>query len=147
MSEELEILKEFPLKIQIQIPWVDMDIYKHVNNANYFRYFEEARIKYLEKVGFYEQYEKNGLAGVLSNASCNYLIPLKYPDLITVGTRIIEIKNDALQMEQYISSPASGLAAFGKSEICVFDFNKSKTIKVPDYLKREIEKLENKSFG
>ncbi|MBM3436839.1 MAG: acyl-CoA thioesterase [Bacteroidetes bacterium] len=147
MSEELEILKEFPLKIQIQIPWVDMDIYKHVNNANYFRYFEEGRVRYLEQVKFYQQYETNGLAGVLSKASCNYIIPLTYPDIITVGTRIVEIQKDNLHMEQYISSPKSGLAAFGKSEICIFDFNRSKTIKVPDDLIESIEKFENKSFS
>lgn len=146
MSEELEILKEFPLKIQISIPWVDMDIYKHVNNANYFRYFEEGRVRYLELIKFYEHYEKNGLAGVLSKASCNYIVPLTYPDIITVGTRIVEIQKDNIQMEQYIGSPKSGLVAFGKSEIYIFDFKNSKTINVPDYLKKAIEIFENKFF-
>jgi acyl-CoA thioester hydrolase len=146
MSEELEILKEFPIKIQLNIAWYEMDIYGHVNNANYFRYFEEARMKYLEKVQFYEQYEKNRLAGVLSKTSCNFIVPLSYPDIITIGSRVVEIKIDNLQMEHYITSPKLGLAAFGKSEIVIYDFNNLKTIKVPDYLIKEIEKLENKSF-
>lgn len=146
MSEELEILKEFPVKVQIRVAWVEMDLYGHVNNANYFRYFEEARVKYLDEVQFNVEYKKKGIAGILSSASCNYLVPLTYPDTITVGSRIVEIKKNLLGMEHFITSAKSGLAAFGKSEIMIFDFNISKTIKVPDYLKENIERLENKVF-
>jgi acyl-CoA thioester hydrolase len=147
MIEELEILKDFPIKIQIQVAWVEMDIYNHVNNTNYFRYFEEARVKYLEAIHFYHQYEKNGIACVISKASCNFMIPLKYPDILTVGARIVKIDKDCIHMEQFINSAKSGLAAFGDSELVIFNFKNSKPLAVPDYLKVEIEKLENKSFN
>ncbi|MEZ5197514.1 MAG: thioesterase family protein [Bacteroidales bacterium] len=146
MSEELEILKEFPLKTQMPIAWVDMDIYNHVNNANYFKYFEEGKIRYFEKIGLYQQYKLKNLAGVLSKASCNYIIPLTYPDTITVGTRVVEILKDSIQMEQYISTPKMGLSAFGEFEVVIYDFNHSKKIEIPDSIREEIEKFENKTF-
>jgi acyl-ACP thioesterase len=36
----------------IPIRWGDMDAYGHVNNTVYFRYMEQARVEYLEKLGF-----------------------------------------------------------------------------------------------
>jgi acyl-CoA thioester hydrolase len=146
MSLELEIFKEYPHKIELPVAWVDMDIYKHVNNTNYFKYFEAGRIKYLEIVSFFGDYKEKGIAGVLSRASCNFIAPLIYPDIITIGTQIVEIKKDSIQMEQYISCPRSGLAAFGESEIVIFDFKNAKKINVPVSLKLEIEKFENKKF-
>lgn len=146
MSLDLEIFKEFPHKIELPVAWVDMDIYNHVNNTNYFKYFETGRIKYLEKVSFFADYKEKGIAGVLSKASCNFIAPLIYPDIITIGTQIVEINKDLIQMEQYISCPRCGLAAFGESEIVIFDFINSKKMNVTDSLKKEIEKFENKEF-
>ena len=36
----------------IPIRWGDMDAYGHVNNTVYFRYMEQARVEYLEQLGF-----------------------------------------------------------------------------------------------
>jgi acyl-CoA thioester hydrolase len=146
MSEQLEILKEFPVKIQITVAWTDMDIYGHINNSNYFKYFDSARIKYFETIGLYDQFEINSIAGVLSNISCNYIVPLKYPDIIIVGIRVVEIKNNEIKMEHFISNSQKGLVAFGESEIVIFDFNSSKKIKIPQFVKIGIEKLENQLF-
>ena len=143
---DLEILNDFHLKVEIAIPWVDMDIYGHVNNANYFRYFETSRVKYLEETGIYGYYETHGWAGVLSRASCHFLIPVSYPDVITVGARVTEIGRDTIAMEHFITSPKSGLCAFGESEIVLFDFRLGKKMDVPGFVKEAIEKFENTSF-
>lgn len=146
MSLELEIFKEFPHKIEIPVAWVEMDIYNHVNNANYFKYFEEGKIKYFEKIGLNDRYKVDGLAGVLSSASCNYIAPLVYPDIIVVGTRVVEIQKDLIQMEQYITTPRVGLSAFGEFDVIIYDFKNTQKIEIPDSIKIEIEKLENKTF-
>jgi hypothetical protein len=36
----------------IPIRWGDMDAYGHVNNTIYFRYMEQARVEFLERLGF-----------------------------------------------------------------------------------------------
>ena len=36
----------------IDVAWGDMDSYAHVNNVVYFRYFENARIAYLDRIGW-----------------------------------------------------------------------------------------------
>ncbi len=142
MSEQFEILKDFSVKIQIPIAWADMDIYCHVNNSNYFKYFDSSRIKYFEIIGLYDQFETSGIAAVISNVSCNYLEPIKYPDIITVGSRVVEINNEAIKMEHFISNSKNRLVAFGESELVIFDFKREKAIKIPEKIKSEIEKLD-----
>ena len=38
--------------------WSDMDAFQHINNAVYFRYFEDVRIKYFMKSKIIEHKEK-----------------------------------------------------------------------------------------
>lgn len=146
MKDQFEAYQDFPVKIQIPIAWGDMDIYNHVNNTNYFKYYETARIKYFEEIGLYKLFEESGIIGVLSYSSCNYLIPLVYPDNITVGIRIVEINKDNFKMEHFISSTKSGLAAVGESEITLYDSLNSKKIAIELDLYTAIEHFENKSF-
>lgn len=146
MSEQLEILKEFPIKIKIPVAWVEMDIYHHVNNANYFKYFEAARIKYFEAIKINRLYNNEGIGAVLSKASCNFIIPLVYPDNITIGARIVDIQKHYISMEQFITSPKHGLSAFGESEIVFYDFKKLKKVEIPNGIIEKIKKIENKTF-
>ena len=67
---------------QIPIRWGDMDAYQHVNNTVYFRYMEQARVEYLENLGY--AIVPRGTAPVIINASCTFLVPLTYPGRVEV---------------------------------------------------------------
>ncbi len=53
------LLKGFPVVVEITVAWGEMDALKHVNNVVYFRYFENARIAYFEKVEILGAYAQN----------------------------------------------------------------------------------------
>ena len=38
------ILEDYPFRHEVQTRWKDMDVFGHVNNANYLTYIEDARI-------------------------------------------------------------------------------------------------------
>ena len=144
MSNQLEILKEFHVKMKLPIAWVDMDIYHHVNNTIYFKYFEAARIKYFEAILLDRLYEKESIGAVLSRTTCNFIVPLVYPDNITIGARIVEIQKYYILMENFITSPRFGLSAFGESEIVFYDFKKFKKVETPLKIIEKIEKIEKR---
>lgn len=62
----------------LPIRWGDMDAMNHVNNTVYFRYMEQARIEWLESLG-YGTGQHTDEGPVIVNASCTYLVPLVYP--------------------------------------------------------------------
>jgi len=70
---------------RIPIRWGDMDAMGHVNNTVYFRYMEQARIEWLEALGY-------GVAvtldesPVIVHASCTFIVPFTYPGTVEIRT-------------------------------------------------------------
>lgn len=71
------------LTTKIPVRWGDMDFYGHVNNTIYFRYFEQARVEWLEAYGYVVSPQSESGA-VIVNASCTFMIPVNYPATVVV---------------------------------------------------------------
>jgi acyl-CoA thioester hydrolase len=66
----------------IPMRWGDMDAYRHINNALYFRYMEQACAEFIGGFGFSAPTTDSG--PVLVNASCSFFRPLTYPGVVEV---------------------------------------------------------------
>ena len=71
---------------QIPIRWGDMDAMQHVNNVNYFRYMEQARLGWIETLR--DIINAEGLGTVIVSTTCNYRKPLVYPGTVEVRVMI-----------------------------------------------------------
>jgi acyl-CoA thioester hydrolase len=60
-----------------------MDAYGHVNNTIYFRYFEQARVEWLEQQGSRVSPDET-IGPVIINASCTFYAPVNYPSTVIV---------------------------------------------------------------
>lgn len=70
---------------RIPVRWGDMDAFGHVNNTVYFRYAEQARVEWLEAMGFSisgGSGEAREVLPVIVNASCTFVIPINYPGVV-----------------------------------------------------------------
>jgi acyl-CoA thioester hydrolase len=68
---------------RIPIRWGDMDAMGHVNNTVYFRFMEQARISWFDRlVPEAEAWQSTGI--VIANASCNYKRAMTYPGTVEV---------------------------------------------------------------
>ena len=67
----------------IPVRWGDMDAQGHVNNTVYFRYMEQARIEWMERVDAPVGIGP-GLGSVIVNASCTFIEPIEYPGTVEV---------------------------------------------------------------
>lgn len=71
------------LTTRLPVRWGDMDAYGHVNNTVYFRYFEQARVEWLELQGSRVSPDEP-VGPVIINASCTFLMPVNYPATVIV---------------------------------------------------------------
>lgn len=71
------------LETRIPVRWGDMDAYGHVNNTIYFRYFEQARVEWLESQGSRVSPDEP-VGPVIINASCTFYAPVNYPATVIV---------------------------------------------------------------
>jgi len=143
----MEILNDFKIKVQMPVEWGDVDVYGHINNVTYFRYFQEARVEYYKKVGIKIDVKGNETGAVLKSISSKFLVSLDYPDIVTVGAKVTSVADEEITMEHYVSSEKKGLVAIGESVLVIYDFKLQKKIDIPKNILTEIEKIEGIKFN
>ena len=83
---------------QITTRWMDNDVFQHVNNVNYFSFFDTA-------VTYYEMTEQvvDLYAGpvhcVVVEVQCRYHRSVAFPDVIAVGLRVARIGGSSVRYE------------------------------------------------
>ena len=136
-------LDDFNIKVDIPVAWGDMDSFQHVNNTKFFKYFETARIKYFEEIGFIETMVKNSIGPILASTSAKFIKPLFYPDTVTVGTRVTSIEPTNFIMEYIIESKSKGIVAIGDSKMVVYDYKSSKKTTLPEAVRNKIREIDS----
>jgi acyl-CoA thioester hydrolase len=90
---------------EIPTRWADQDIYHHINNVSYFRYFEEARVRWFEQLGLPIAVEGNDASGpVIVHTSATYLKPILYPAVILVRCYVGEPGRSSFPMYHTLST-------------------------------------------
>lgn len=126
--------KKLVLTTEMPIRWGDMDAYGHVNNTVYFRYAEQARVEWLEGMGY--TVLPIGGAPVIINTHCTFLLPLTYPG--TVDVRLFAGKLGRSSLETVFEIRLKGsdtLYAEGGAKIVWMDAATGKSVPIPDALR------------
>lgn len=138
-----ELLADFPIVERVSVAWGDMDVFQHVNNVVYLRWFETARIAYFRACGWDQSALDGGVGPILARTSCAYRVPLQFPDTVWVGARVEDIGADRFTMIYRVVSESKGMiAAEGDGRIVSFDYGKQAKAPIPDAVRAGIEKLE-----
>ena len=138
-----QLLKDYPVVIEIPVAWGEMDAFQHVNNVAYFRYLESGRITYFEELDLMEIMERTGVGPILASTQCRFKIPLTYPDTVSVGVRISEIGEDRFTMEYVVvSHRLEKVAAVGEGLIVSFNYRENEKAPLPAEVRERIQALE-----
>lgn len=78
--------------------WMDNDVYGHVNNVNYYSYFDTAVNKHLIDEGALNIQESE-IIGLVVETKCNYFASIAFPDTIEAGIRVTKIGNSSVRYE------------------------------------------------
>jgi acyl-CoA thioester hydrolase len=135
-------ITDFPVQVNILLSEGEMGTASHIKNIYYVRYFEYARIKYLQMIGLNDLKSNTGIGIILAQTVCKYLKPLAYPDKIIVGAKVKSIGKSSFVMEYLIVSEKIGVSASGEEVIVIYDYNNSKKAELPSVIKEAIEKIE-----
>ncbi len=146
-SHTPEALRDFPVVLHQHVGWGDMDAYGHVNNTKYFRYFEDTRIAYLERLKLKMSAADPGMGVVVASTSCKFKRPLKYPDQIWIGARTVNIDETRFSMHYAVYSQSYGaIAATGDALLVYFDLVEQRPKALSPAVIIAIESLEGRSL-
>jgi acyl-CoA thioester hydrolase len=141
-----ELLRGFPVVVEIPVQWGEMDSFRHVNNTVFFRYFESARIAYLVRIGFRQESDHGGVGPILASTHARFRRPLTYPDTVRVGARTTEVGDDRFTMEYRLVSTAQGAtAAEGGGVLVSYDYGSGRKAPLPVAVRRAIEEVEGRA--
>jgi len=148
MPDLSPLLAEFPVITELPVLWGDQDAFAHVNNVAYLRWCETARVDYLRRIGLFPDLPPQGVGPILASLNCDYRMPLNYPDLVQIGTRVTAIGNSSLRMEhRLVGVSLNQVAAEAASTLVVFDYQLGKPVPVSAVVRSAVGDIEGRSFA
>lgn len=136
-------LHGYPVVVKVDVQWGEMDFFRHVNNIVFFRYFESARIAYLDRIGFRQESDNAGVGPILASTHARFRRPLTYPDTVRVGARTVELGEDRFTMEYRLVSDKLGeVAAEGGGVLVSYHYGSGRKAPLPEGVRRAILDLE-----
>ena len=99
----------------IPMRWSDSDALNHMNNAMYFTFMEEARVKLLSDAGVGLPDEQ---VPVLAHSSCDFIRSVTYPATVRVQYQVLRIGRSSLECQIKLTVPdQSGDEVYARSRI------------------------------
>lgn len=84
--------------LAIPTRWMDNDVYGHVNNVQYYSYFDTVVNRWLIDQNLLD-YLKSEVIGLVVETSCSYFKPVAFPDLIAAGLRVAHLGRSSVRYE------------------------------------------------
>jgi acyl-CoA thioester hydrolase len=121
--------------------WLDNDVFAHVNNVNYFSYFDTA-------VTLYEMTEQ--VVGLLEGpvhcvvveVACRYHASLAFPDVVHVGIRVASIGRSSVRYEIGVFRNDEDVASAEGHFVHVFvERGAQKPVRIPDEARVKLQMI------
>lgn len=104
---------------QHKVQYYETDQMGMVHHSNYIRWFEEARIDFLEAVGLpYEAMEEAGIAIPVLSVQCQYKTRTHFAEVVTVEVGMKEYNGLRMQMTYVVTGPDGTVRCTGESGHC-----------------------------
>ena len=137
-------LEEYPIAVEVPVAWGDMDAFGHVNNTVFFRWFETARIAFLEAISFTAGGGAGGVGPILASTACRFRRPVTYPDSVTIGVRVEEVGEDRFTHRyRVVRTGTEDVVADGEGVIVSYDYGAGRKAPIPPAVRNAIDSLDD----
>jgi acyl-CoA thioester hydrolase len=120
---------------------MDNDIYGHVNNVQYYSFFDTAVNGYLIEQKVLDP-ETSPVIGLVVETQCSYFESLSFPDVVHAGVRVARIGASSVRYEIGLFRDGGKRAAAQGHFVHVYVSRETRRpVPLPDELKRALERL------
>ena len=89
---------DFPHHLAIPTRWKDNDVYGHVNNVEYYSYFDTVINTWLIREGGLDIHDGT-VIGVCAESHCEFHGPLAFPETVDAGLRVGKLGRSSVRYE------------------------------------------------
>lgn len=133
----------FPHLLALPTRWMDNDSYGHVNNVNYYSFFDTAVNRYLVDRGVLDIH-KDDIVGFVVETSCSYFSSISFPDVIYVGVRVAKLGNSSVRYELALFRNDEPIPSAAGHFVHVYvDRRSNKSVPIPQAVRDVLASLQN----
>lgn len=93
-----DLIESYRFIHTIATRWMDNDVYGHVNNVNYYSFFDTAVGAFLiKRTGL--DYQNSPCVAWVVDTRCSYFKSIAFPDEVKVGVRVARLGNSSVHYE------------------------------------------------
>jgi acyl-CoA thioester hydrolase len=138
-------LEGFTFSTEIRVRFAETDAQGIAHHANYFVWFELARVAYLaEYAGGYNALREQGLEATVVEGHARYLVPARFDDVIRIWLRCADVRGARFRYEYALERVTDGLriADGWTSHACV-DAKTFRPTRLPQWLVDAVARAES----
>jgi acyl-CoA thioester hydrolase len=142
VSETAGTREEYPHLLEIQTRWNDNDVYGHVNNVEYYAFFDTAINNWLITEGGLDIRGRGEAIAVCAESHCSYREGLSFPEKVEAGLRVSELGNSSVRYEIGIFRSGESRAGAEGWFVHVFVNPASREpVPIPEGIRASLERL------
>lgn len=118
------------------IRWSDIDAFGHVNNAIYFRYFEQIRADWMTELGYPLTINQLTEGPTIVDAHCQFLAQILYPCNLKLTLYGGAPGRSSAELFYELHDDKTGqLYTVGSTKMVWLDFEKGRSIPLPEKIR------------
>jgi acyl-CoA thioester hydrolase len=132
---------DYPHTHTLQTRWKDNDVYGHVNNVEFYSYFDTAINAWLISEGGLD-IEGGEVIGVCAESHCEFSAAVAFPDALEVHLRVGKLGRSSVRYELAVAKGGEPDPVATGHFVHVFvDRESRRPVPIPDRLRAALERL------
>jgi acyl-CoA thioester hydrolase len=132
---------DYPYVLEIPTRWKDNDVYGHVNNVEYYSYFDTVVNTYLITEGGLDIH-RGDVIGLAVESHCSFSAALAFPETVRAGLRVGKLGNSSVRYEIGLFGEQSDEPAAEGWFVHVFvDRESRRPAPIPERIRSALERL------
>ncbi|GAA0575386.1 acyl-CoA thioesterase [Kribbella sandramycini] len=125
--------------LPITLRWKDNDVYGHVNNVEYYSFFDTVINDFLIRVGGLDIHG-GAVIGLCVESQCTFKAPLEFPGVVDAGLRVGRVGNSSVRYDiGLFAEAADEPAATGRFVHVFVDRADRRPVPIPDGIRQALE--------
>jgi acyl-CoA thioester hydrolase len=135
------VIEGYPHRFPLQTRWKDNDVYGHVNNVEFYSYFDTAINTWLIREGGLDV-TGGAVIGVCAESHCEFKAAVAFPDALDVHLRVGRLGRSSVRYELLIAREGeTDPVALGHFVHVFVDSGTRRPVEIPQPLRGALERL------
>jgi acyl-CoA thioester hydrolase len=132
---------DYPHRMVIPTRWADNDVYGHVNNVEYYAFFDTIINAYLIREGGLDIH-RGAAIGLCAESHCTFAAAIEFPENVDAGLRVGHLGRSSVKYEiGLFGEEADEPAATGWFVHVFVDRQDRRPVPIPPAIRGALEKL------